>query len=265
MPTHCPDCNTKLVKAKAGEAIWRCPNNACPSRSWKAIEHFASKGALDIEGLGEKNVIALIDAGLVKDPADIYTVKKDDLLKLDRFADISAGKLVEAIQAKKNPPLARFIYGLGIRHVGEQTAIDLSTHFKKLNVLSNSTIDELSKIDGVGVVVAEAIVEWFGQPHHQKLLAKFSKLSVQPEEAQDIKGPLTGKSFVVTGSLESMGREEAAEKIRALGGSFQSSVGQETDFLVVGASVGESKLVKARKLGTNQINEVQFLKLIADD
>jgi DNA ligase (NAD+) len=261
MPTHCPDCGTKLVKTKA-EAVWRCPNNACPSRAWKQIEHYASKGAVDIDGLGEKNVQALLEGGLIKDAADIYTIKKDDLLKLDRFAEISAGKLVKAIQDKKHPPLARFIYGLGIRHVGTQTAIDLAAHFKTLNKLSNSTIDELSDIEGVGEVVAEAIVEWFEEPRNKKLLEKFEKFGVHPESAREIKGPLSGKNFVVTGSLDSMSREEAGERIRALGGTFQSSVGKETDYLVVGANIGASKLTKAAKLGTNQIDEDQFLKLL---
>lgn len=261
MPTRCPDCNTKLVKSK-DEAVWRCPNNACPSRAWKQIQHYASKDALDIEGLGEKNVIALLDAGLVKDSADIYKVKKEDLLKLERFADISANKLVKAIQDKKNPPLARFIYGLGIRHIGTQTAIDLATHFKTLNKLSNSTIDELSDVEGIGEVVAEAVVEWFEEPRNKRLLEKFEKLGVKPEEAEEIHGPLSGKNFVVTGSLDSMSREEAAERIRALGGTFQSSVGKETDYLVVGANVGENKLKKARALGTKQISEAELLKLL---
>ena len=262
MPTYCPDCNTKLVKSKATEAIWRCPNNACPSRSWKRIQHYASKAALDIEGLGEKNVIALINAHLIKDQADIYTVKKEDLLKLERFAEISAAKLVDAIKSKKSPTLERFVYGLGIRQVGVQTAIDLATHFKTLNKLSNSTIDELSEIDGIGEVVAEAIVEWFEEPQNKKLLEKFEKVGVKPESAHEQTGPLAGKNFVVTGSLETMGRDEAAEKIRAAGGTFQSSVGKETDYLVVGANVGASKLQKADKLGTKQITEQEFLKMI---
>jgi DNA ligase (NAD+) len=262
MPTRCPDCNTKLVKAKAEDAVWRCPNDACPSRAWKQIEHYASKSALDIDGLGEKNVIALLEAGLIKDAADIYTVKKDDLLKLDRFAEISAAKLVKAIQDKKQPPLPRFIYGLGIRHIGTQTAIDLAAHFKTLNKLSSSTIDELSEVEGVGEVVAEAVVEWFEEPRNKKLLEKFKSLGVEPESAKEISGPLSGKNFVVTGSLESMSREEAGERIRALGGSFQSSVGRETDYLVVGANVGASKLAKAAKLGTQQINESTFLGML---
>jgi DNA ligase (NAD+) len=262
MPSHCPDCGTKLVKAKAEDAVWRCPNNACPSRSWKQIQHYASKDAVDIEGLGEKNVITLLQQGLIKDAADIYTIKTDDLLKLDRFAEISASKLVKAIQGKKKPPLPRFIYGLGIRHIGTQTAIDLATHFKTLNKLSNSTIDELSEVEGVGEVVAEAIVEWFSEPRNKQLLSKFEKLGVRPESAKEIKGPLRGKSFVVTGSLDSMSREEAGERIRSLGGTFQSSVSKETDYLVVGAKFGASKLSKAKKLGTKQIDEETFLKLI---
>jgi DNA ligase (NAD+) len=262
MPTHCPDCNTKLVKAKAEEAVWRCPNNACPSRSWKQIQHYTSKDAVDIEGLGEKNVIALIKAGLIKDAADIYTIKKEDLLKLERFAEISASKLVNAIQDKKHPPLPRFIYGLGIRHIGTQTAIDLATHFRALNKLSDSTIEELSNVEGIGKVVAEALVEWFGEPPNKKLLEKFEKLGVVPESAKEVKGPLSGKNLVVTGSLDSMSREEAAERIRSLGGTFQSSVGKETDYLVVGANVGASKLAKAEKIGTRQIDENAFLKLI---
>lgn len=262
MPTHCPDCGTKLVKAKETEAVWRCPNNACPSRSWKQIQHFASKAALDIEGLGEKNVIALLQANLIKDQADIYKVTEEDLLKLERFAEISAAKLVKAIQDKKHPSLPRFIYGLGIRHVGVQTAIDLATHFITLDKLSNSTIDELAEVEGIGEVVAEAIIEWFEEPANKKLLEKFESLGVSPEKAEEINGPLAGKSFVVTGTLSRMSREEAGERIRALGGTFQSSVGKETDYLVVGANVGASKLAKAEKVGTKQIDEDQLLKLL---
>lgn len=262
MPKECPDCGTKLAKAKAEEAIWRCPNNSCPSRSWKQIQHYASKDALDIEGLGEKNVIALIGAGLIKDAADIYKITEEDLLKLERFAEISASKLVKAIQDKKNPPLPRFLYGLGIRHIGTQTAIDLATHFKTLGQISNSTIDELSEVEGIGEVVAEALVEWFEEPRNKKLLEKFEELGIKPQVAKEITGPLTGKSLVVTGHLDSMSREEAAERIRALGGTFQSSVGKETDYLVVGGNVGASKLAKAEKLGTKQINEAAFLKML---
>jgi DNA ligase (NAD+) len=262
MPTHCPECNTKLVKYKAEDAVWRCPNDACPSRAWKRIEHFASKSALDIEGLGEKNVIALLTANLINDPADIYTLTADKIIELDRFAETSANKLVDAIQAKKTPPLPRFIYALGIRHIGTQTAIDLANHFRSLDKLSEATIDELAEVEGVGEVVAESVVEWFSEKRNQQLLEKFIKLGVRPENVKEVGGKLAGKNFVVTGSLESMGRDQAAEKIRVLGGTFQSSVGKDTDYLVVGANVGASKLAKADKLGTKQINEAEFLRII---
>lgn len=262
MPKKCPDCKTTLVKAKKDEAVWRCPNNSCPSRVWKHIQHYASKGALDIEGLGEKNVIALVEAGLIKDSADIYTVKKEDVLEMERFADVSAGKLVRAISEKKNPPLAKFIYGLGIRHVGEQTAIDLAAHFKTLHKLSSSTLDQLLEIENIGETVAESIVAWFADPVNQNLLRKFLKNGVKAQTVKTTVGKLSGKSFVITGSLEVMGRDEAASTIRALGGTFQSSVGKDTDYLVVGGNVGASKLAKAEKLGTKQITENELLGMI---
>jgi DNA ligase (NAD+) len=260
MPEYCPDCGTKLEKSKKEDAIWRCPNNSCPSRAWKQVQHYASKAAVDIDGLGEKNVQTLLGAGLIKDAADLYILTREDLLTLDRFAEISAAKLTSAIQAKKKPPLPRFIYGLGIRHIGTQTAIDLAAHFHSLQRLTGATIDELADVEGVGEVVAESVVEWFSEPDNQALLAKFDKFGVEPQSAKQITGPLTGKNFVLTGSLDSMSREEAAEHIRALGGTFQSSVGKETDFLVVGGSVGASKLAKAEKLGTKQIDEQELLK-----
>ncbi len=262
MPVNCPECNTKLTKLKADDVIWRCPNTACPARSWKHIEHFASKSALDIEGLGEKNVIALLDAKLIADQADIYNITTEQVLKLDRFAEISANKLIKAIQEKKQPPLARFIYGLGIRHVGTQTAIDLSNRFHTLENIQATTIDELSGVEGVGDIVAEAIVAWFADPQSRKLLDKFKHLGVEPQAVEKVGGPLSGKKFVVTGTLETMGRDEAAEKIRSLGGTFQSSVGKDTDYLVLGANVGASKIEKARKLGTKIITEDNFIKFL---
>jgi DNA ligase (NAD+) len=262
MPDRCPECNTKLVKYNEKDAAWRCPNDACPSRAWKIIEHFASKAALDIEGLGEKNVIALLNAGLINDQADIYGLAVEEVLKLDRFAEVSANKLVNAIQAKKNPPLNRFIYGLGIRHIGTQTAIDFANHFRSLDALSGATIDELNEIEGIGEIVSEAVVEWFSEPRNQKLLDKFKQHGVWPEEVKHVGGKLSGVSIVVTGTLDNMSREEAGERIRALGGTFQSSVGKDTDYLVVGHNVGASKLAKADKLGTKQIDEQALLKIL---
>lgn len=262
MPAVCPQCGTRLVKAKETEAVWRCPNDSCPSRIWKRIQHFASKPALDIEGLGEKNVMALINARLISDAADIFTLKIEDIVKLDRFAELSASKLTKAIRSKKNPPLPRFVYGLGIRQVGIQTAIDLAENFTSISDLSKATIDELGMVEGIGKVVAESIVEWFSQPANQKLLQKFEKNGVRPKKAEKSHGRLDGVSFAVTGSLKTMSREETAIKIRSQGGNFQSSVGKSTDFLVAGENTGENKLETARKLGTKVIKEADLLKML---
>lgn len=262
MPRYCPECNTELVKIRVEEAVWRCPNNQCPSRVQKRIQHFASKSALDIEGLGEKNVVSFLEAGLIKETPDIYGLTTERLEKLDRFAETSAKKLVTAIAAKRTPPLGRFIYGLGIRQVGAQTATDLANHFKRLDNLGTASYQELQALEGIGDVVAESIVAWFEEPENQRILAEFRRQGVWPQEVKKVGGPLEGKKFVVTGTLESMGREEAGEKIKALGGTFQTSIGKDTDYLVVGANVGASKLTKAKKLGTPQITESDLLKLL---
>lgn len=247
-----------------GEAVYRVKGASGPLLLKRALQHFASKGALDIDTLGEKNVVALVDAGLVHDLADIYTLTKEQVIALDRFADISASKLISAIQAAKQPQLPRFIYGLGIRHVGAQTAIDLAEHFGSLEKLSQATLDELLAVDGVGDIVAESIVGWFADSDNQALLEKFVSLGVRPVYQQRAQGKLRGQKFVITGTLEHMSRDEAADKIRALGGTFQSSVGKDTTYLVVGKNVGASKLTKAARLGTTQLTEQDLLKMLGD-
>lgn len=244
-----------------GEAVYRVKGATGPLLLKRALQHFASKGALDIDTLGEKNVVALVDAGLVNDLADIYLLTKEDLLKLDRFAEISAQKLLTAIAASKTPPLERFIFGLGIRHVGTQTAIDLANHFESVVNLQCSTLQDLMEVEGVGVVVAESVLAWFADPDNVALLEKFSELGVKPyfEKKQ---GNLAGKNFVVTGTLESMSRDQAADRIRSLGGTFQTAVAKDTDYLVVGGKVGGSKLKKANQYGTKIINEQEFLELL---
>jgi DNA ligase (NAD+) len=262
MPKKCPECNTALIKLKAEEAVWRCPNNQCPSRVQNRIQHYASKGALDIEGLGEKNVLALLNAGLIKDTPDIYGLTVEQLLTLDRFAEISATKLVSAIQAKKSPTFERFLYGLGIRHVGIQTAVDLARHFRTFHALSEATVEELSQIEGVGTVVAESIATWFEEPENRHVMEEFKRHEVIPQVLEQTTGPLKDVKVVVTGSLDSMGREAAAEAIRQRGGTFQSSVGKDTTYLVAGANTGASKLAKAGKYGVKVIDEAAFLKLL---
>jgi len=262
MPTECPECGTPLIRPE-DEAVWRCPNTACPARMLRHIQHFASKGALDITGLGEKNVEALLDADLVNDPADLYTLTKENILALDRFAEISATNLIASIDEKRNPPFHKFLFALGIRHVGAQTAVDLANAFRTFEALQQATIEQLQAVEGVGDVVAESIVEWFEQPDNQKILQKFKDFGVTTQPVQETTpGKLTGKAFVVTGTLNTMSREEAAEKIRTLGGVFQSSVGKDTTYLVAGASVGASKLAKAEKYGTKIIDEQALLAIL---
>jgi DNA ligase (NAD+) len=245
-----------------GEAIYRIKGASGPLLLKKSLEHFASKGAMDIDTLGEKNVVALVESGLVKDLADIYKLTTDQVIELDRFAEISANNLINAIAASKQPQLPRFIYGLGIRHVGSQTAIDLAEHFGSLDKLAQAALDELQDVEGVGKIVAESIIGWFADPENLRLLDKFSRLGVVPGFKSHAGGPLQGKAFVITGTLTSMSRDEAADKIRALGGTFRSSVGESTSYLVVGENVGEAKLANARKLGTPQITETDMRKLL---
>jgi DNA ligase (NAD+) len=262
MPKNCPECDKTLQKPD-DEVVWRCVNNSCPARTSKHIQHFASKSALDILGLGEKNVEALLDNNLIEDTTDLYKLKKEQLVGLERFADLSAQNLVDAINDKKNPPLAKFIFALGIRHVGAQTAIDLAKRFGSLEELSQASVEELSEVEGVGEVVAESIVVWFADEENIRLLEKFNQNGViiqQVKHQGDF--PLSGKSFVITGGLETMSRETAADKIRELGGTFQSSVGKSTGYLVVGANVGANKLEKAQKLGIKQISEQDLIKLL---
>ncbi len=244
------------------EVVYRMKNVSGPLLLKRALEHFASKGALDIDTLGEKNVAALIDAGLVDDIADIYSLTVDQVITVDRFAKLSAENLVGGVAATKKPPLPRFLYGLGIRHVGSQTAIDLCEAFGSLEKISQATLDELQSVDGVGKVVAESITGWFADEDNQELIKKFETAGVEPQYESHAGGPLTSQNFVVTGSLESMSREQAAEKIRALGGAFQSTLGKDTTYLVVGNSVGANKLAKAEKYGTKQLSENEFLEMI---
>jgi len=244
-----------------GEVVYRVKGLTGDLILKRSLEHFVSKGALDIDTFGEKNVVAVIDAGYVNNLADIYRLTKEKLLQLDRFGDISATKLIDAIAATKNPPLERFVYGLGIRHVGVQTAIDLVNHFGSLDALMHATIDELEGIGGIGKVVAESIAAWFADEDNLALIDEFTKLGVTPHFEKKT-GKLLGQNFVVTGTLENMGRDEAADAIRALGGTFQTAVAKDTTYLVAGGKVGASKLKKAEQYGTKVINEAELLALL---
>ena len=245
-----------------GDVVYRVKGATGPILLKRGLQHFASKGALDIDGMGEKNVEALVDAGLVSDFADIYTLSKQKIEELDRFADLSSSNLVNAIQDKKTPPLHRFIFALGIRHVGAQTATDLANTFKKLDNLGTATYEQLKNVEGVGEIVAESVLGWFVDDDNQELIAKFRNLDVWPEDVKHVGGVLSGKSFVITGSLEAMSRDKAADRIKELGGTFQSSVAKGTTYLVMGNKAGQSKAEKAKKLGTEVIDEGRLIKII---
>jgi len=247
-----------------GEVIYRVKGLTGPILLSRSLEHFASKGALDIDTLGEKNVIALVESGLVNDLADIYSLNVSSLLGLDRFAEISAQKLISAISDSKRPSLSRFIYGLGIRHVGTQTAVDLTNNFGSLESLREATFDQLRMVDGIGEVVAESIIAWFASPDNEALIKKFKDVGVEPY-FEKVSSNLSGKSFVVTGTLVSMSRDEAADKIRSMGGSFQSAIAKDTTYLVAGGNVGNSKLAKAESYGVTIIDENVFLNLVGEN
>ena len=247
----------------AGEVVYRVKGETSDYILKRAIEYYASKPALNIEGLGEKNVAALVDAGLVKSIADLYRLKVEEVAKLERFGELSARNLVTAIDNSKTPRLNKFIAALGIRHVGVQTATSLAREFQTLENLEVATKDELLAIPDIGEVVAEAILAYFNDEENIELLNEMRELGVAPVVEKVDKLPLTGKSYIVTGTLASMGREEAEDKLRVLGATVTSSVTKNTTALIVGEKPGKSKLDKADKLGISRLAEAEFLKLIA--
>ena len=228
----------------------------------KMVAFYASKAGLDIENLGEKNVNLLVEKGLIRDLADIYSLKKEDLLKLERFAEMSANNLLKAIELSKNPELSKFISALGIRHIGSETANLLAERFEKFENLRDSNLEELLEIDGIGKKVAESILAYFNDDENLRILKKMFNLGVKVKKFEKIEGVLVGKSFVITGTLKTMTREQAIEKIEALGGKFQKTISKTTDFLVIGEKVGKTKILKAEKLGVKVMSEDKFLKEI---
>ena len=247
----------------AGEVVYRVKGESSDYILKRAIEYYASKPALNIEGLGEKNVVALVDAGLVGSIADLYRLKTAEVAKLERFGELSAKNLVEAITKSKTPKLNKFITALGIRHVGAQTATSLAREFRTLEKLEVATKDELLAVPDIGEVVAEAILAYFNDEENIKMLDEMRELGVAPMAESVDKLPLAGKSYIVTGTLASMGREEAEDKLRALGATVTSSVTKNTTALIIGEKPGKSKLDKADKLGIPRLAEAEFLKLIA--
>lgn len=262
MPKKCPICGA-VIKKREGQVAYYCPNPDCPAKRREAIYHFVSRNAVNIDGLGPQTIDQLMDAGLIADAADLYFLKKEDVLNLDRFGQVSAQNLIDAIQNRLQISLAKFIYGLGIMHVGEETARVLAEHFHILKNLAHATQEELTAVPDVGPVVAQSIVEWFAKPYHKRLLTKFEKAGIRiPLAKGPASGALSGKSFVVTGTLDAFGRQEAEEQIRSRGGTISGSVSKETDYVVVGADPGTTKMSAAKKHGTKILDEDEFLKLL---
>ncbi len=261
-PTECPSCATRLVRPE-GEVMRYCPNRACPAQAFRLLTHFVSRGAMDIDRIGEQLCYQLLQVGLAKDPADIYFLKKDRLLKLERMADKSAQNVIDAIEASRARPLSRVLFALGIRHIGSETAGLLAQHFGSMDALMNAPVEELAAVPAIGPVVAQSVHEYFRDKSNRKLIEKLRKGGVRMEaEAPPAReGPLAGQTFVVTGTLSGMSRPEAERRIRALGGSAGSSVTKATSVLVVGEKPG-SKLEKAQKYGTQILNDEEFMALL---
>ena len=246
-----------------GEVVYRVKGLTSDLILKRSIEYYASKPALNIEGLGEKNVVALVDSGFVKSISDLYRLTKDKIQKLERFAELSANNLIEAINASKTAPLAKFITALGIRHVGTQTAVSLAKHFCSIENLRDATEDQLLEINDIGKVVAESILAYFSDEDNLKQLDELKELGMSPTFENPNNLPLNGKSYIITGTLKSMGREEAEEKLREKGATITSSVVKNTTALIAGEKPGKGKTDKAEKLGIPTISEDDFLKLIA--
>ncbi len=261
MPKKCPVCGAPVIRPK-GEAIVRCSNPNCFAMRRRAVLHFVSREAFDIEGIGPSLVDQLFENNLISDPADLYSLTKEELQALERYAEKSAENVYNAIQSRKEIPLGRFLYALGIRHVGSETAEDLANYFGSLEKIKKAPLEEFLKVYGIGEKVAKSIYEFFRNPTNLKLIEKLKKAGVKIiEKSKPKTQKLKGLTFVFTGELESMTREEAKTKVRELGGKPSSSVSKNTDFVVVGKNPG-SKYERAKKLGIKIISEEEFLKLI---
>lgn len=263
-PTHCPICESP-VERREGEVALVCSNRSCFGQERERFIHFVSKKAFNIEGLGDKILEQLISIGLVQTPADLFTLTVGDIQPLERFAEKSAMNLIEAIQKRKRVDLSRFVYALGIRHVGEQTAIDLAQYFGTLEKVMDASPEDLLCVPQIGTVVSESFGEYFSNQKNRALVDELLKNGVQVSQVKiSTHRPLAGKTFVLTGTLLSLTRDEATARIRVLGGAVSSSVSKETDYVIAGEATG-SKYAKAQKLGVRILSENEFVTLTKSD
>ena len=264
MPTHCPLCGTEVVKPE-GEVMHRCPNRACPSRGLESLNNWVMAAA-DIEGVGEQTVRRLWDLGLVRSIPELYRLTPEQLLELDGFGEISARNAIEAIQASiKAVPFSRVLFGLNIPDVGWVTGQTLARHFGAIDALMNATLEELEEVDGIGPERAEALADWFGDEENRRLVAELQELGLRftiSEEERPKEGPLTGETYVVTGTLERFSRDQAKAALEALGAKVSDSVSSKTTGVIVGEEPGASKLSKAQKAGVPLLTEADLLALL---
>jgi DNA ligase (NAD+) len=262
-PTDCPVCGRPLVRPEA-ESVHRCLNLACPARVAGAIEHFASRGAMDIEGLGEQRVELFCELGFLRDVGDVYSLESDRLQELDKFRDVSVNKLLAAIEASKSRPLANLLVGLNIRHLGGAGSVALATHFGHLDRLENASEEELAAVEGVGAVIASSVHDWFADDSNRAIVAKLRTAGVNFEgpAVSDLPQNLVGLSVVVTGSLEGFTRDEAEAAVKARGGKSPGSVSKKTTAVVIGSDPGASKVTKAEELGIPILDEAGFLHVL---
>jgi len=262
-PTNCPVCGHVLVRPE-DEAVHRCLNLACPARVAGAIEHFASRGAMDIEGLGEQRVQLFCELGLLSDVADIYSLDPERLKGLDKFADVSVQKLLDAIEGSKTKPLANLLVGLNIRHLGGAGSVTLAEHFGHLDRIEAASEEELAGVEGVGSIIATSVHQWFADPTNRQVIEKLrtAGVNLQGPEASDLPQTLEGLIVVVTGTLDGFTRDEAEAAIKGRGGKSPGSVSKKTTAVVIGAGPGASKVTKAEDLGVPILDEAGFLELL---